>query len=65
MGTISGLGDDLKTVLSKANTNSPSLRTTVPLSIVEQFDLKVGDNLDWKLDLSGGRLRVLVEPVKK
>jgi hypothetical protein len=42
-----------------------SLRTTVPASIVRQFNLRDGDKLDWSLDIKNGTMIVLVQPVKK
>jgi len=54
-----------RTTLSKANKESYSLRTTVPSGIVKQFDLKVGDSLDWKIDIKDGKLVVVVVPMKK
>jgi len=53
------------TTLTKAATKTTSLRTTVPASIVRQFNLKDGDKLDWSLDIKNGKMIVLVQPVKK
>jgi bifunctional DNA-binding transcriptional regulator/antitoxin component of YhaV-PrlF toxin-antitoxin module len=38
-----------KTVLTKANNESYSLRTTVPKGIASQFELKEGDSIIWKI----------------
>jgi bifunctional DNA-binding transcriptional regulator/antitoxin component of YhaV-PrlF toxin-antitoxin module len=35
------------TKISKANSISSSLRTTIPNDIVEYLDLKIGDVIDW------------------
>jgi bifunctional DNA-binding transcriptional regulator/antitoxin component of YhaV-PrlF toxin-antitoxin module len=35
------------TRISKANSISSSLRTTIPNDIVEYLDLKMGDVIDW------------------
>jgi bifunctional DNA-binding transcriptional regulator/antitoxin component of YhaV-PrlF toxin-antitoxin module len=35
------------TRISKANSISSSLRTTIPNDIVEYLDLKIGDVIDW------------------
>ncbi len=59
------MADGQRTVLSKANTQSSSLRTTVPSGIVKQFDLKVGDALDWKIDIKDNKLVIIILPVKK
>jgi bifunctional DNA-binding transcriptional regulator/antitoxin component of YhaV-PrlF toxin-antitoxin module len=52
------------TKLTLAKTESTSLRTTVPMSIVRQFTLKTGDRLSWKIDIKNGELVILVRPVK-
>jgi bifunctional DNA-binding transcriptional regulator/antitoxin component of YhaV-PrlF toxin-antitoxin module len=36
------------TRITKANTISKSLRTTIPYEIVEYLDLQVGDVVDWE-----------------
>lgn len=38
-----------RTVLSKANNESYSLRTTVPKGIASQFELKEGNSLLWEI----------------
>jgi len=35
------------TTLSIATSKKESLRTTVPMNILKQFQLKAGDKLDW------------------
>lgn len=53
------------TVLVKANTNTISLRTTVPANIVNQFDLKESDKLEWVLVAkSEGKMGIEVIPKK-
>lgn len=52
------------TTLTKANKASESLRTTVPASIVKQFDLKEGDELRWKFEVGKQGVIIVVEPVK-
>ena len=53
------------TSLTKANKNSESLRTTVPSSIIRQFDLKEGDKLRWQLEaVKKNEFIVRLEPVK-
>lgn len=54
-----------RTVLSKANKESYSLRTTVPSGIVKQFDLEIGDYLDWRIDIKDNELVVILKPTKK
>ena len=54
-----------KTTIAKASTIANSFRTTVPAAIMNQFDLKEGDNLDWELKAENGNLIVIVKPGKK
>ncbi|MDH5782477.1 MAG: AbrB family transcriptional regulator [Candidatus Bathyarchaeota archaeon] len=56
--------EGITTTLSLAKTKSVSLRTTVPISIIKQFDLEAGDKLSWKLKVEKGELVILVRPVK-
>ncbi len=51
------------TTLTKAATKTTSLRTTVPASIVRQFNLMNGDKLDWNLRAEGGEMIITVKPV--
>jgi len=53
------------TVLTQAAPNKASLRTTVPMSIVKQFDLKSGDMLDWVFEVKNGKMALIVRPLKK
>jgi antitoxin component of MazEF toxin-antitoxin module len=39
-----------ESVLHPATSRSNSLRTTVPAYIVNQFDLKKGDKLNWNIE---------------
>ncbi len=39
-----------ESVLQPATTKSNSLRTTVPVSVVNQFDLKKGDKISWSIE---------------
>lgn len=54
-----------KTIISKATTTGDSLRTTIPISIVKQFELKEGNSLDWTLKVENGELIVIVKPEKR
>ena len=54
-----------RTVLTKATPRTNSLRTTVPIFIVKQFNLKDGDMLDWELSVVNGELAIVVKPVRK
>ena len=52
------------TVLALAASNGTSLRTTVPMSVVKQFDLKPGDKLDWLFQVKDNNLVMIVRPIK-
>jgi len=53
-----------KTTIAKASTIANSFRTTVPAAIMNQFNLKEGDKLDWNLKAENGEIIVLVKPIK-
>jgi len=53
------------TVLTKATSKSKSLRTTIPMSIVKQFDLSEGDKLNWEIRAEDGELIIIVKPLKR
>ena len=56
----------MRTNLIAANHNQTnSLRTTVPLSIVEMLGLKVGDQLEWSLEPRDNKFHLVVRAVKK
>lgn len=52
------------TVLTKATSKSKSLRTTVPMGIVKQFNLIEGDKLNWEIRAERGELVIAVKPIK-
>lgn len=53
-----------KTTIAKASTIANSYRTTVPAGIMNQFNLRDGDQLDWILKVENGKLTINVEPKK-
>lgn len=53
------------TSLTKANKTSESLRTTVPSSVIKQFDLKEGDKLIWRFETDKHGIFIKIEPLKK
>jgi len=59
------MGGGQKTKLVSARPGSKSLRTTIPKFIVETFNLKEGDELDWSLKLEGRDVVIVVTPVKR
>ena len=54
-----------KTTIAKASSIANSFRTTVPAGIMNHFNLKEGDKLDWTLKAENGELIVIVKPDKK
>ena len=52
------------TTIAKASTIANSYRTTVPAAIMNQFNLKEGDKLDWSLKADGKELIVVLKPLK-
>ena len=62
-----GLGIDMSgksssTTLVSTGGGSRSLRTTVPMWIVEHFDLKASDNVDWRFTIQEGQIVVVMTP---
>jgi hypothetical protein len=51
------------TVANKASSKFASLRTTIPMSIVRQWKLKVGDKLDWEWKVIEGQIALVVGKV--
>ena len=49
---------------AKASTIANSYRTTVPAAIMNQFNLKEGDKLDWSLKADEKELIVVIKPLK-
>ena len=54
-----------KTTLTKASTITNSLRTTVPAGIIQQFNLKDGDHLDWTLKAEEKEIMIIIKPIKR
>ena len=48
----------LSSKLNRANTKSPSLRTTVPESVVNDLKVKAGDSLKWERVILKGKIAV-------
>jgi hypothetical protein len=53
-----GVGEE--TTLAKNSPKFASLRTTIPMSIVRQWQLKEGDKLDWSWEARDGEMILLV-----
>jgi len=54
-----------RTVLTRATSKGWSLRVTVPIGVVRQFNLSEGDELEWKIKAEGGELIIVVKPIKR
>jgi AbrB family looped-hinge helix DNA binding protein len=54
-----------ETVLTRANKSGKSLRTTLPASIRDQFGLKEGDKVSWKLEIKDNEFIIVVKPIKR
>jgi hypothetical protein len=52
------------TSLHIVSTGKTSLKTTVPVFIVKQFNLKQGDNLDWCIDMHNNEMVIIVKKIK-
>ena len=50
MARMSGI----ETIVSSARSESRSLRTTIPVFVVEQIGLKEGDHLNWRVEKENG-----------
>ena len=51
-----------ETTIAKASTKVKSYRTTVPAGIMNQFNLKEGDKLEWSLKAENGEIIIIVKP---
>jgi len=59
MHTSRNMGEITK--LSLNSSKRLSLRTTVPMSLVKQWDLKAGDTLDWVIKICDGELVAVIK----
>ncbi len=53
------------TTLVKARKDTPSLRTTVPMSVVKRWGLDQGSKLDWTWEVVNGKLVIIVTPYEE
>jgi bifunctional DNA-binding transcriptional regulator/antitoxin component of YhaV-PrlF toxin-antitoxin module len=54
----------LKSAVAKANSKSPSIRTTIPEKIAAELSLRPGDVLDWELASENNRRIVKVKKLE-
>tara|TARA_R110000751_G_scaffold5554_1_gene25229 strand:+ start:3993 stop:4172 length:180 start_codon:yes stop_codon:yes gene_type:complete len=50
------------TALVSTGGSSNSLRTTIPMWIVEQFGLSAGSKIEWSLEVKNGEMSISVCP---
>jgi len=50
------------TALVSTGGSSNSLRSTIPMWIVEQFGLSAGSKIVWSLEVKDGEMSILVSP---
>jgi hypothetical protein len=48
--------------LTKASSKSESLRATVPSGIVSFLKLKIGETLEWEMEMKNGERVAIVKP---
>ena len=63
MSSARDLGET--TVATKASSKFKSLRTTIPMSVVRQWKLKDGDNLDWEWKVIDGKMALVITRLSK
>lgn len=53
------------TTLHAASSKTGSLRTTVPMWIINHFKLQAGDDVDWRFHIEDGKMVVLMQPAEE
>ena len=53
------------TKVTKANTNSQTLKTSIPKPIVQLLNLKERDYLEWAVSFDNGRILICVSKQKE
>jgi bifunctional DNA-binding transcriptional regulator/antitoxin component of YhaV-PrlF toxin-antitoxin module len=51
------------TSLHIVSSGKASLKTTVPVFIVKQFNLKQGDKLDWYIDIHNNEMVIIIKKI--
>ncbi|MCR5027227.1 MAG: hypothetical protein K6A34_07290 [Methanobrevibacter sp.] len=49
-----------KTKLSKGNTNSKSVRTSVPANIAQILNVKAGDSIEWIVESNSDNITITI-----
>ncbi len=52
------------TVLVSTGGGSRSLRTTIPMWIVDHYNLDAGDKVSWKFKVENGDMVVMLRPLR-
>ena len=52
------------TIAAKAQSKYMSLRTTIPIAVVRQLDIKEGDKLHWEFAVENGEIIVKFRKMK-
>jgi hypothetical protein len=52
------------TIAAKAQSKYMSLRTTIPIAVVRQLDIKEGDRLHWEFAVENGEIIVKFRKIK-
>ena len=55
-------GVNSTTALVSTGGNSNSLRTTIPMWIVNQFGLEAGNMIEWSLKVEDNRMTITINP---
>jgi hypothetical protein len=57
-------GEGEITTVALNSSKRKSLRSTIPMSVVKNMGLKVGDNLSWKYEIRNGEIVTTIRKVK-
>jgi hypothetical protein len=57
-------GEGEITTVTLNSSKRKSLRSTIPMSVVRNMGLKVGDNLSWKYEIRSGEIVTTIRKVK-
>jgi redox-regulated HSP33 family molecular chaperone len=58
-------GEGEITTVTVNSSKRKSLRSTIPMSVVNNMGLKAGDNISWKYEIRNGEIVTTVRKIKK
>jgi molybdopterin-binding protein len=58
-------GEGEVTTVTINSSKRKSLRSTIPMSVVKNMGLKVGDNISWTYEIRNGEIVTTVRKVKR